>query len=112
MRYHLRMPIDMNALARLGAQARLAELAAEMDTIRRSFPSLGGSAVKKRGRPRRAAKQAPVQASVEPPASAADNTSASKPVHTQKRTMSAEARARISAAQKKRWAAQRKGKKR
>ena len=108
MRYHLRMPIDMNALTRLGAQVRLAELAAEMDSIRRAFQDLGGSRAKKRGRPRRSSKQASVQA----PDAIADNPTDTASPQPPKRTMSAEARAKISAAQKKRWRSQKKGKKR
>ena len=56
---------------------------------------------------RKAAASAPV---AEPAAPAASTPKATKPTAT--RTMSAEARARISAAQKKRWRAARRGKKR
>jgi hypothetical protein len=37
------MPIDMKALARMGAQARLAALQQEVDQIHRAFPDLGGT---------------------------------------------------------------------
>jgi hypothetical protein len=79
-----------------------------MDSIRRAFPDLGSSPARKRGRPRRRRKQAPAQ----PPDAIAENPTETKPPQSLKRTMSAEARAKISAAQKKRWAAHRKGKKR
>ena len=49
--YHGSMQIDMNAFVRTGAEARLAELAAEMNAIRTAFPNLGGTPAKKRGRP-------------------------------------------------------------
>jgi hypothetical protein len=41
------MPFDLTALARAGAQARLAELHQEMDDLRRAFPEFDG--VKRRG---------------------------------------------------------------
>jgi hypothetical protein len=146
------MPIDMNDLARRGAQIRLAELAAEVNSIRRAFPDLGGSAGKKGGRRTRATIDSNGQPASKPKASVqqerkrkpmsgaakksvgermkkywAERRKAARAPETQstvdtkstkapavrKRTLSAEARARISAAQKKRWAAQKKvGKKR
>ena len=45
--------MNMNDFARMGAQTRLAELAAEVDSIRRMFPDLGSSRSTKRGRPAR-----------------------------------------------------------
>ena len=45
------MQIDMTALARVGAHARLAELAAEMNAIQSAFPELGETPRKRRGRP-------------------------------------------------------------
>jgi hypothetical protein len=42
------MTINMKELARVGAQARLAELLAEVAEIQRMFPGIGGA---KRGRP-------------------------------------------------------------
>jgi hypothetical protein len=45
------MSIDMNAFARVGAQARLAELATEIAAIRTAFPDLRDTPAKKRGRP-------------------------------------------------------------
>jgi hypothetical protein len=53
LRYYHWMPIVIKDLARLGAQTRLAELAAEIDSIQRMFPGLGGATRKKRGRPTR-----------------------------------------------------------
>jgi hypothetical protein len=47
------MPIVMKDLARLGAQTRLAELAAEIDSIERIFPDLGGTSRTKSRRPTR-----------------------------------------------------------
>jgi hypothetical protein len=47
--YHRRMPIDMMALARTGAETRIKELLAEVDQIRRAFPGIGAA---RRGRPR------------------------------------------------------------
>jgi hypothetical protein len=142
------MSIDMNALARLGAHARLAELAAEMDAIRSAFPDLAGETPQQRGRPdanraaepaaraaghtlptrgrktmSAAAKKAVSErmraywkarkaASVESDiGQAPDNTSATTAKAPAKRVLSAEGRARISAAAKKRWRALRKGKK-
>jgi hypothetical protein len=84
--------------AALGAQARLAELEAEIDGIRRAFPDLrghrsaapqsAGVALKRRGRPPQT--KVAVESEIKP-----------------KRTMSVEARKRIGDAQRKRWAAQR-----
>jgi len=78
----------MKDLARRGAQARLVELVAEMDSILGAFPDLG----KAPARPTEARKAAATP--------------------KKKRVMSAQARARISAAQKKRWRNRRAGKKR
>ena len=114
------MPVDMNALARVGARTRLAELVAEMDAILEAFPDLG----KARARPtdsarppgrrkmseatkakmraawaRRKTESGAVEA-IEPP------TETPK----KKRKMSAAGRAAIAAAQKKRWAAIKKSK--
>jgi hypothetical protein len=97
-----RMNIDINALARVGARARLAELAAEMDSIRRAFPETAPSPVKQRVR--RHAKKATADAA-EPEPAMDTPAEAAAPA---KRTMSPEARARISAAQKRRWRKQRK----
>ena len=126
------MPIDMKALARIGAQARIAELVAEIDALLAAFPDLGKAPARAAGKPaearprgrrkgnqrseatkaklkaswakRKAAKEKAGAAEQK----AADAKPATPPVAAKKRTMSAEARARISAAQKKRWAAQKK----
>ncbi len=119
------MTIDMNALARSGAQARLAELATEIASLNAAFPGLGdASAPPKSEKPKRrrkmsAATKAKIKAAwanrrsvkaaqpaEEPAAKAATEAPAKK------RTISAEGKARIAAAQKKRWAAVRKAKKR
>ncbi len=47
------MAVDIRRLAHLGAQARLAQLVAEMDAILEAFPDLGGSAGSGRVRPPR-----------------------------------------------------------
>jgi hypothetical protein len=45
------MPIDMKALARAGAEARIRELLLEIDEIRNAFPGLKApTAVRTRGR--------------------------------------------------------------
>jgi len=55
LRYHPQMPIDMKALARTGAEARIRELQGEMADIQRAFPDLRGGAARRfevrRGRP-------------------------------------------------------------
>jgi len=132
----------MNAFARAGAAARIAQLQQEIATLHAAFPELNGTAPPApRGRaakqtaaeiplPRKrkgmsaAAKKAvgermraywaqrkgaastPV---VEPAAASAPEKPAAKPAA--KRTLSAEGRAKISAAAKKRWKAHRKAKK-
>ena len=137
------MTLDMNALARLGAQTRLAELAAQMDAIRKAFPDLEAGPAKQRRRRARPSVDAPPvnqapgdgaartrkpmsaaakkaasermqrywagrKASIATPVEKAADTTSGKP--TPKRTLSAEARARISAAQKKRWKTQKRKK--
>jgi hypothetical protein len=150
------MLIDMNALARAGAQIRLTELAVEMDSIRGAFPELGAPPGKKRGRPAVAPIDGGVQARQRqlpprPPealtrkrqpmsaaakkaigermrkywagrkgtsAAASHNAAETEPVKVEAKAepkrsiMSAEARAKISAAQKRRWAAHRRAAKR
>jgi hypothetical protein len=152
------MPIDMHALARLGAQTRITALVAEIDALLETFPDLGQERARsvtaasteknpsKRGRPTArantsaqadaapatrtrkpmsaAAKKAvgermkaywakrKVTASVlvtEPATASTVAKPAGKP--TTKRTLSAEGRAKISAAEKSPWKAQRKAKK-
>jgi hypothetical protein len=147
------MAIDMKSFARVGAQARLTELAAEIDAIRSEFPELGTPGSKRSGRrtgstvggsrqPKTSARQSgtaptggrkPMSAAAKRAvaermrsywaarkAGASGSTEAAAPVAKSspspkgptKRTMSAEARAKISAAQKKRWATQKRAAKR
>jgi hypothetical protein len=127
------MPIDMKALARLGAHARITELVAEIDSLLRGFPDLGKAPTRpantsagarfsgrRKGHKVSAVTKAKLKAAWAKRKAAASKTGApdleavnARPVTTavaaKKRTMSAEARARISAAQKRRWAAQKKG---
>jgi len=136
------MSVDMHVLARMGAQARLAELAAERDAIRNAFPDLGEVPPSKRGRPATtgtvASDQAEGQVAAKrgrQPMSAAAKKAVGERMKrywqrrrassthepekapeaeaepTAKRTLSAEGRARISAAAKKRWRSLRKAKK-
>jgi hypothetical protein len=152
------MPIDMHALARLGAQTRIAELVEEIDALLEAFPDLGqeparpvaaAATDKNLSKPRRptASASASAQTDAAPatrtrkPMSAAakkavgermkaywakrkgtasvavtepaTTSAVEEPVAklTAKRTLSAEGRAKISAAAKKRWKAQRKAKK-
>jgi len=125
------MTIDMNALARAGAQVRISELIGEIESLVQAFPGLGKApartaritefeeAAPRKRRKMSAATKAKLRASwakrragksvqlaAEPTPEAATEASAKK------RTMSAEGKARIAAAQKKRWAAVRKAKKR
>jgi hypothetical protein len=122
--------MDMNALARLGAQTRIAELIAEIESLMEAFPGLGkasarmakpessdGPAPRKR-RKMSAATKAKLRASwarrnassdAAPAAAVADQTAQAP--ERKRRKMSAAGRARIAAAQKKRWAAIRKAKK-
>jgi hypothetical protein len=127
------MPIDMKALARLGAQVRIAALVAEIDALLGAFPDLGKSPARaastpaeaRSGRRRKGNKMSEATraklraswakrkaASVKPgdaEQTVADAQPATAQVVVKKRTMSAEARARISAAQKRRWATRKKG---
>ena len=96
--------IDLMRYAVAGARARLEELAQEAGDLFRHFPQLRsespspwgigtpGTATRSRGRGR----------------SAGSSATGTPQRRRRRRTMSAEARARISAAQKKRWAEQRK----
>src|SRR4051794_29215026 len=122
------MPIDMHALASYGAKARIQELQSEIDEIRKAFPEKG----ERRGRPAKAVAPAsapsedartrkPMSAAAKKAigermkkywakrkGGAARNVGLEAPAATEgtgkkKRTMSAAARAKISAAQKKRW---------
>lgn len=126
------MLIDMNALAMMGARARLEQLQAEAEEIRRMFPDLRSTtattgtlrapAAGNGGRPRRkpmsAAEKRAVSARMTKywasrrQAKAAGRTESAAPAGAAaKRTISPEGRARIAEAQKKRWAAARKASK-
>jgi hypothetical protein len=83
--------MEMRELARLGARTRLAQLAAEIDSIQRSFPEL--RATKKRGRPPILESQADQRASV--------GTRKRKP-------MSAAAKKAVGERMRRYWAARRK----
>jgi hypothetical protein len=83
------MPIDLKELARIGAQARLAELLAELEEIRRMFPGLGAA---RRGRP---------------PLS---GTPVKKTKRGRRRKMSAAEKKAVSERMRKYWAARRKEK--
>jgi len=111
----------MKELARRGAHARLAELVAERDAILGAFPDLRNAPVRpaeaRRGRRLSAKTKAKMRAAwARRKAAAGDTieTQGAAVTRTPKKTrvMSAEARARIGAAQKKRWASRKAGKKR
>jgi hypothetical protein len=120
------MLIDMQALARAGATVRLAELQQEISDLQAAFSGAQRLLrTKRRGRPAKyTAAEVPLprkRKGMSPPKkavpTAVTETAAAAPEPTTekpavKRTMSAEGRARISAAQKKRWAKAKRGKKR
>jgi len=114
------MPIDMKDLARRGAQSRLAELVAEMDSILEAFPGLGRAPARPAGVRKRRTLSEETKAKMRASwarrkaggGGDATGTAGAPAPEKKKRTMSAAARARISAAQKKRWAARKAGKKR
>ena len=116
------MPIDMKDLARRGAQARLAELVAEMDLILGAFPDLGKVPARptgaRKGRTPSAETKAKMRAAwarrkvVAARDTTETQTDAAESTPKKKRVMSAQARARSSAAQKRRWASRKAGKKR
>jgi hypothetical protein len=98
IRAYMRRPTSqLHEFARIGAAARIKELQAEIASIRRDFPALttpGGESTMPspfRNQPGR------------PVATHAANVPAPR---KRRRKMSAEARKKISEAQKKRWAAQ------
>lgn len=126
------MLIDMNALAMMGAKARLAQLQAEAEEIRRMFPDLRSTtatarpgraaAAENAGSPRRkpmsaadkravSARMTKYWASRRQAKAAGDTGTAAPAGGARKRTISPEGRARIAEAQKKRWAAARKASK-
>jgi len=84
--------VDLKALARLGAQARIAELIAEIDAILKAFPNLGKAAARP-GRQNIQAETNPVVRRRKHP------------------RMSAAARKAVSERMKRYWAARRKAKK-
>ena len=132
----------MNAFAKAGATARLAELQQEIASLHAAFPDLNGAArsSKQRRAPKQSVAEVPLPrtrkgmsaaakkavgermraywakrkgtASAPTVPAAANATTEHKPAAkpAAKRTLSAEGRARISAAAKKRWKAQRKAK--
>jgi hypothetical protein len=86
------MTIDMKALARVGAEARLKELLAEVAELRRTFPGIGGA---RRGLP--------------PATETPETKTAVK--RGRRRKMSAAEKKEVSARMKKYWAARRKERK-
>ena len=128
------MPVDINALARLGAQIRINELIAEIETLVEAFPGLGKApartakaaesaapAPRKRRRMSAATKaklreswaRRKTGSSAAPEIAATEEVApvAAEAPEKKRRTISAAGRARIAAAQKKRWAALRTAKK-
>ncbi len=98
------MQTDMKALARLGAQLRIAELFAEIEALIDAFPGLGKT-------PLHVVAPAEVQEDASGKrrrASRATKTWVPAQTPAPRRALSPSARARIVAAQKKRWAAFRK----
>jgi hypothetical protein len=85
------MAIDMKALARVGAEARLKELLAEVAEIERTFPGIGRA---RRGRP-----------------AAIDAARPTAVKRGRRRKMSAAEKASVSKRMKAYWAARRKEKK-
>ena len=81
--YHRRMHIDMEKLARLGAQERIREIEQEIDTLRKAFRLVLA-------------------------AEARVTTGTNQEFSEKRRVISPAGRARIAAAQRKRWAAVRK----
>jgi hypothetical protein len=86
----------VHEFARIGATARIKELQAEIASIRRDFPALGASGG-----------ESTMVSPPRKPGRPAANLAAKGPSpRRRRRKMSAEARKKISEAQKKRWAAQ------
>ena len=115
--------MDMHALAQLGAQIRIAELIAEVESLIEAFPGIGKAparlakseepqpAAPRKRRKMSAATKAKITAAwakrraASSPAAPAQATSAEGPKAPRKGKISAAGRARIAAAQRKRWAA-------
>ncbi len=95
---------DLRAWARIGAQQRLRELNDERDNILEAFPELGGGAEN----------PVPASSSNGGDTEVREVAAARRPTHDtatqprKRRKLSAEARRRISEAQKARWAKQKK----
>jgi hypothetical protein len=118
MSYHAYMALDIHALARYGAQARLSELVEEMDSILKAFPDLGKATARPtastRGRKLSEETKAKMRASwaKRKSAAATQTPATAEAAPKKKRTMTAAGKAAIAAAQKRRWAKIKAGKKR
>jgi hypothetical protein len=99
--------IDIPSLARLGAQQRYQEIEAELASLRKHFPDLGGAVEvrkkAKRGRPAKSKRATNGHTIGQSLGGVVPVTVTQEPVR-KKRTMSAKARKAIAAAQKARWA--------
>jgi hypothetical protein len=123
------MTIDTNGLARLGAQIRIAELIAEVESLLEAFPGIGKAPaqlartakssrpVSRKRRKMSAATKAKISAAwarrrdaSAPAASPAESAAAEAPKAPRTGNISEAGRARIAAAQRKRWAALKKAK--
>jgi hypothetical protein len=105
--YYLRMPMDMKALAQLGARARLSQLQEEISDLQRAFPDLGSRGtqpVRRRGRRARTAPDS-VAVQAEAPQEAAP---ASK---RKRKPMTAAQKKSVGERMRKYWAARRKAEK-
>ena len=123
------MPIDISALARLGAQMRIAELIAEIESLVDAFPGLGkapartatptesGRPVPRKRRKMSLATNAKLKAAwarrrgeAEKAGPQIADAQVTEAPAKKRRTISAAGKARIAAAQRKRWASIRKAK--
>ena len=91
-------PSEMRRYALAGAEARLAQITEEAETIRRAFPELGGNGAGRNGFPRSTQ-----------PAAADDQESGSAAPKRTRRSMSAAQRKAVGERMKKYWAARRGG---
>jgi hypothetical protein len=107
--YHLGMPMDMKALAQLGARARLSQLQEEMNELKQAFPDLGSrepaTPIRRRGRRPKVATESPVEQSAEAPQEAAPA------VVRKRKPMTAAQKRSVGERMKKYWAARRKAEK-
>jgi hypothetical protein len=105
--YHLGMPMDMKALALLGARARLSELQEEINDLKQAFPDLGSRApaapIRRRGRRPKAAPESTVQQTEAP--------QEETPVVRKRKPMTAAQKKSVGERMKKYWAARRKAEK-